>query len=170
MYCLTWKRSVPIDIASIRRPGKPNLLARFSFGYVRFVYDWILRWCTIFSTGIGKDRSHASQNSSDHHQKAGGDGLSPPVSLVPVQQCLRYRQAAFRNFIEGESKYLVFLSCRSRERLAASDQGQKSAGHLREPGAPFRRRLPSLPRSPISTRSKLSASRHATAPGLFVLS
>ena len=92
-----------------------KLLAQ-TFGCVRYVYNSILRYRT--------DAYYQSQ------EKVGYTGANArltaikklPVSLflndvssVPLQQCLRNQQTAFKNFFEGRAKYPVFKSKKHRQ-------------------------------------------------------
>ena len=96
-------------------PQQETLLAQ-TFGCVRFVYNSILRYRT--------DAYYQSQ------QKVGYIGANArltaikqtpelaflnDVSSVPLQQCLRNQQAAFKNFFEGRAKYPTFKSKKHRQ-------------------------------------------------------
>ena len=92
-----------------------KLLAQ-TFGCVRYVYNSILRYRT--------DAYHQAQ------EKVGYTGANArltaikqlpesmflnDVSSVPLQQCLRHQQTAFKNFFEGRAKYPVFKSKKHRQ-------------------------------------------------------
>jgi putative transposase len=96
-------------------PQQEKLLAQ-TFGCVRFVYNNILRYRT--------DAYYQAQ------EKVGYTGASArltalkqqpefaflnEVSSVPLQQCLRHQQAAFKNFFEGRAKYPTFKSKKHRQ-------------------------------------------------------
>ena len=88
-----------------------KLLAR-TFGCVRFVYNHILRYRT--------DVYHQAQikvNYSGANAKLTEFAFLNAVSRVPVplQQCLRNQQTAFKNFFEGRAKYPVFKSKKHRQ-------------------------------------------------------
>ncbi len=92
-----------------------NLLAR-TFGCVRFVYNHILRYRT--------DAYHQAQtkvNYSGANAKLTEIKQLPEfaflndVSSVPLQQCLRNQQTAFKNFFEGRAKYPAFKSKKHRQ-------------------------------------------------------
>ena len=92
-----------------------KLLAQ-TFGCVRFVYNSILRYRT--------DAYHQAQtkvNYSGANAKLTEIKQLPEfaflneVSSVPLQQCLRNQQAAFKNFFEGRTKYPTFKSKKHRQ-------------------------------------------------------
>lgn len=93
-----------------------NLLAK-TFGCVRYVYNSILR-----------DRTDAYYNDQEKVNYTGANArltaikkrpesiFLNDVSSVPLQQCLRNQQTAFKNFFEGRAKYPVFKSKKQRQR------------------------------------------------------
>ena len=92
-----------------------NLLAR-TFGCVRFVYNSILRYRT--------DAYHQAQtkvNYSGANAKLTEIKQLPEfaflndVSSVPLQQCLRNQQTAFKNFFAGRAQYPAFKSKKHRQ-------------------------------------------------------
>lgn len=92
-----------------------ELLAR-TFGCVRFVYNSVLRWRT--------DAFHQRQEKIGYAQaNARLTALKQDpalsflfaVSCVPLQQCLRHQQTAFKHFFEGRARYPVFKRRRHRQ-------------------------------------------------------
>ena len=86
-----------------------KLLSR-TFGCVRFVYNHILRYRT--------DVYHQAQikvNYSGANAKLTEFAFLNAVSSVPLQQCLRNQQTAFKNFFEGRAKYPTFKSKKHRQ-------------------------------------------------------
>ena len=85
-----------------------TLLAQ-TFGCVRKAYNTILRWRT--------DAYYQAQEKIGYIQasaklteikKLSEFSYLNDVSCVPLQQCLRHQQTAFKNFFEGRAKYPVF--------------------------------------------------------------
>ena len=92
-----------------------ELLAR-TFGCVRFVYNAILRYRTDAYDNDGKSVGYAAANAQLSQMKR--DDSLPwlrEVSSVPLQQCLRHQQRAFRNFFEGRARYPRFKSKHARQ-------------------------------------------------------
>lgn len=92
-----------------------ELLAQ-TFGCVRFVYNSILRWRTDAfyqrQEKIGYTGASARLTEIKKDPKL---AFLSDVSSVPLQQCLRHQQAAFKNFFEGRAKYPKFKSKRHRQ-------------------------------------------------------
>lgn len=92
-----------------------KLLAQ-TFGCVRFVYNSILRYRT-----DAYYQAQAKVNYIDANAKLTEIKQLPEfaflneVSSVPLQQCLRNQQTAFKNFFEGRAKYPVFKSKKYRQ-------------------------------------------------------
>lgn len=92
-----------------------ELLAQ-TFGCVRFVYNRIL-----------SDRTQAYYDSKEKIGYTGANAMltalkkNPEfhwlndVSCVPLQQCLRHQQTAFKNFFEGRAKYPTFKKKSTRQ-------------------------------------------------------
>ena len=89
-------------------PEQAVLLAR-TFGCVRKVYNTILEWRT--------KEFHEHQNKVDYLKanarlteikKFPEFAYLNEVSSVPLQQCLRHQQTAYRNFWSGRTRYPTF--------------------------------------------------------------
>ncbi len=87
-------------------PEQAQLLAQ-TFGCVRFVYNSILRWRTDAYYNDGESINYNASSARLTALKAEFHWLKD-VSSVPLQQCLRHQQTAFKNFFEGRTKYPVF--------------------------------------------------------------
>lgn len=87
-----------------------------TFGCVRFVYNQILHWRTDAyyeaKTKIGYLQANAKL--SELKKQPELDWLND-VSSVPLQQCLRHQQSAFKNFFEGRTKYPAFKKKTARQ-------------------------------------------------------
>jgi putative transposase len=94
-------------------PEQARLLAR-TFGCVRFVYNAVLRYRTdaFFNEQMKVGYNGASRKLTEFTQDPETAFLKE-VSSVPLQQCLRHQQAAFKNFFEGRTGYASSL-CASR--------------------------------------------------------
>ena len=92
-----------------------KLLAR-TFGCVRFVYNHILRYRTdvYHQAQIKVNYSGANAKLTEIKQLPEFAFLNE-VSSVPLQQCLRNQQTAFKNFFEGRAKYPTFKSKKHRQ-------------------------------------------------------
>jgi putative transposase len=96
-------------------PEQEQLLAR-TFGCVRFVYNAVLRYRTdAFYQRKEKIGYVAANAELSRLKKSTEAAFLNEVSSVPLQQCLRHQQTAFKNFFEGRSKYPVFKSKRHRQ-------------------------------------------------------
>jgi putative transposase len=109
-------------------PEQELILAR-TFGCVRFVYNSILRWRTdaFYQQQIKVGYVEANAQLSRMKQDPELAFLSE-VSSVPLQQCLRHQQAAFKHFFEGRAKYPVF----KRKKHRQSAEFTRSAFKYRE--------------------------------------
>lgn len=96
-------------------PEQTELLAQ-TFGCVRFVYNAILRWRTdaFYQRQEKINYTKASARLTEIKKNPELAFLSE-VSCVPLQQCLRHQQTAFKHFFEGRAKYPVFKSKRHRQ-------------------------------------------------------
>ena len=96
-------------------PEQTELLAQ-TFGCVRFVYNAILRWRTdaFYQRQEKINYTKASARLTEIKKNPELAFLSE-VSCVPLQQCLRHQQTAFKNFFEGRAKYPAFKSKRHRQ-------------------------------------------------------
>ena len=92
-----------------------KLLAR-TFGCVRFVYNSILRYRTdaYHQAQIKVNYSGANAKLTEIKQLPEFAFLNA-VSSVPLQQCLRNQQTAFKNFFAGRAKYPTFKSKKHRQ-------------------------------------------------------
>ena len=92
-----------------------QLLAQ-TFGCVRFVYNSILRYRTdaYHQAQIKINYSGANAKLTEIKQLPEFAFLNA-VSSVPLQQCLRNQQTAFKNFFEGRAKYPTFKSKKHRQ-------------------------------------------------------
>ncbi|WP_081192545.1 RNA-guided endonuclease TnpB family protein [Halomonas sp. BC1] len=96
-------------------PEQTELLAQ-TFGCVRFVYNAILRWRTDAFYQRQEKIGYVGANARLTELKKDPElAFLSEVSCVPLQQCLRHQQAAFKNFFEGRSKYPAFKSKRHRQ-------------------------------------------------------
>lgn len=96
-------------------PEQEQLLAR-TFGCVRFVYNAVLRYRTdAFHERKEKVGYVAANAELSQMKKAAETAFLNEVSSVPLQQCLRHQQTAFKNFFEGRAKYPTFKSKRHRQ-------------------------------------------------------
>lgn len=92
-----------------------ELLAQ-TFGCVRFVYNSILRWRTdAFYQRQEKIGYVGASARLTEIKKDPELAFLSDVSCVPLQQCLRHQQTAFKNFFEGRAKYPTFKSKRHRQ-------------------------------------------------------
>ena len=96
-------------------PQQEQLLAQ-TFGCVRFVYNSILRYRTdaYHQAQIKINYSGANAKLTEIKQLPEFAFLND-VSSVPLQQCLRNQQTAFKNFFEGRAKYPTFKSKKHRQ-------------------------------------------------------
>ncbi|MGD9663160.1 MAG: RNA-guided endonuclease InsQ/TnpB family protein [Porticoccaceae bacterium] len=95
--------------------NQSELLSK-TFGCVRFVYNKVLRWRTDTyyesKTKIGYLQANAKL--SELKKQFELQWLND-VSSVPLQQCLRHQQSAFKNFFEGRAKYPAFKKKTARQ-------------------------------------------------------
>lgn len=92
-----------------------ELLAQ-TFGCVRFVYNSILRWrIDAFYQRKEKIGYVGASARLTEIKKDPELAFLSDVSCVPLQQCLRHQQTAFKNFFEGRAKYPKFKSKRHRQ-------------------------------------------------------
>ena len=96
-------------------PQQEKLLAR-TFGCVRFVYNSLLRYRTdaYYQAQIKVNYSGANAKLTEIKQLPEFAFLNA-VSSVPLQQCLRNQQTAFKNFFAGRAKYPTFKSKKHRQ-------------------------------------------------------
>lgn len=96
-------------------PEQEHLLSR-TFGCVRFVYNSVLRWRTDAFYVHKEKVGYVEANSHLSLLKKDPDfSFLNEVSSVPLQQCLRHQQTAFKNFFEGRTKYPVFKSKKRKQ-------------------------------------------------------
>ena len=96
-------------------PQQETLLAQ-TFGCVRFVYNSILRYRTDAYSQAQEKVGYSGANARlTEIKKLPELAFLNDVSSVPLQQCLRHQQTAFKNFFEGRAKYPVFKSRKHRQ-------------------------------------------------------
>ena len=92
-----------------------QLLAQ-TFGCVRYVYNSILRYRTDAYYQAQEKVGYTGANAKLTAIKQLPElAFLNEVSSVPLQQCLRNQQTAFKNFFEGRAKYPTFKSKRDRQ-------------------------------------------------------
>ena len=83
---------------------------------MRFVYNAVLRYRTdAFYERREKIGYVAANAELSRMKKADDTAFLNEVSSVPLQQCLRHQQTAFKNFFEGRARYPRFKSKRNRQ-------------------------------------------------------
>ncbi len=96
-------------------PEQAQLLAQ-TFGCTRFVYNHVLRWRTDAFFQRQEKVGYLEANAELTRLKRSGEfPWLNEVSCVPLQQCLRHQQSAFRNFFAGRTKYPAFKSKKHRQ-------------------------------------------------------
>ena len=96
-------------------PQQETLLAQ-TFGCVRFVYNSILRYRTdAYYQAQAKVNYIGANARLTEIKKLPEFAFLNDVSSVPLQQCLRNQQTAFKNFFEGRAKYPTFKSKKHRQ-------------------------------------------------------
>ncbi|PXX95966.1 RNA-guided endonuclease InsQ/TnpB family protein [Halomonas sp. LBP4] len=146
-------------------PEQEQLLAR-TFGCVRFVYNAVLRYRTDAFYERREKIGYVEANAELSRLKKGAEtAFLNEVSSVPLQQCLRHQQTAFKNFFEGRARYPNFKSKRHRQSAEFTRSafkyrdGQLFLAKSKEPLAiRWSRELPSDPTT--VTVSKDSAGRY----------
>ena len=92
-----------------------ELLAR-TFGCVRVVWNLVLRRRTDAYYNDGESIGYVGANAFLSEMKQDEELIwLREVSSVPLQQCLRHQQSAFRNFFEGRARYPRFKSKHRRQ-------------------------------------------------------
>ena len=92
-----------------------KLLAQM-FGCVRFVYNSILRYRTDAYAQTQEKIGYTAANARLTAMKQLPElAFLNEVSSVPLQQCLRNQQTAFKNFFAGREKYPTFKSKKHRQ-------------------------------------------------------
>lgn len=92
-----------------------ELLAK-TFGCVRFVYNHILRYRTDAYYQAKEKVNYIGANAKLTEIKKNPElEFLNDVSSVPLQQCLRHQQTAFKNFFEKRAKYPVFKSKKHKQ-------------------------------------------------------
>ena len=105
-----------------------ELLAR-TFGCVRFVYNSLLNWRTEeFQKKQRRIGYCAASAQLSALKKQPELAFLNEVSCVPLQQCLRHQQAAFKNFFEGRARYPTF----KKKRIHQSAEFTASAFKYRD--------------------------------------
>lgn len=96
-------------------PEQAELLAQ-TFGCVRFVYNSVLRWRTDAFYQRQEKIGYVGANARLTELKKDPElAFLSEVSCVPLQQCLRHQQTAFKNFFESRAKYPAFKRKRHRQ-------------------------------------------------------
>ena len=96
-------------------PQQETLLAQ-TFGCVRYVYNSILRYRTDAYYQAQTKVNYIGANARlTEIKKLPEFAFLNDVSSVPLQQCLRNQQTAFKNFFEGRAKYPTFKSKKHRQ-------------------------------------------------------
>src|SRR5690554_5026785 len=96
-------------------PEQEQLLAK-TFGCVRFVYNAVLNYRKEAFKERGEKIGYGAANAELSRMKKVEDtAFLNEVSSVPLQQCLRHQQTAFKNFFEGRARYPRFKSKRHRQ-------------------------------------------------------
>lgn len=94
-----------------------KLLAQ-TFGCTRFVYNHILRWRTEQFYQAEQKIGYIEASAELTRIKRSGDfDWLNDVSCVPLQQCLRHQQSAFKSFFEGRAKYPTFKKKHSKQSI-----------------------------------------------------
>ncbi len=92
-----------------------ELLAQ-TFGCTRFVYNTVLRWRTDAYYQRQEKIGYIQANAKLTEMKHSGEfPWLNDVSCVPLQQCLRHQQSAFKNFFEYRARYPVFKKKKARK-------------------------------------------------------
>ena len=87
-----------------------------TFGCVRYVYNSILKWRTDAYYERAKNIGYLNANARLTSIKKDPELYwLCKVSSVPLQQCLRHQQTAFKNFFEGRAKYPTFKKKNNRQ-------------------------------------------------------
>lgn len=87
-----------------------------TFGCVRFIYNYILKWRTdAFYMEQKKVNYNSTSSKLTEIKKESELSWLNDVSCVPLQQSLRHQQTAFKNFFEGRAKYPTFKKKRSKQ-------------------------------------------------------
>jgi putative transposase len=87
-----------------------------TFGCIRFVYNSVLRYRTDAYYEHQEKVSYIGANAKlTEFKQSGKFPWLNQVSCVPLQQCLRHQQAAFKHFFEGRAGYPVFKKKRNRQ-------------------------------------------------------
>lgn len=96
-------------------PEQEQILTQ-TFGCVRFVYNSVLRWRTDAFYQQQLKVCYVEANAQLSRMKKDPElAFLSEVSSVPLQQCLRHQQTAFKNFFEGRAQHPKFKSKRHRQ-------------------------------------------------------
>ena len=102
-----------------------RLLAQ-TFGCVRKVYNEILRWRTDAYYQAEEKIGYAKASAKlTEIKKLPELSYLNGVSCVPLQQCLRHQQTAFKNFFDGRARYPVFKKKNRRQSAEFTKSGFK---------------------------------------------
>ena len=133
-------------------PEQATLLAR-TFGCVRFVWNAVLRYRTdAFYQRQEKIGYHDASAFLTQLKKQPDTAFLTEVSSVPLQQCLRHQQTAFKHFFAKRARYPHFKSKKHRQSATFASSafsyrnGQITLAKCREPlNIRWSRDLPSAP-------------------------
>ena len=133
-------------------PEQATLLAR-TFGCVRFVWNAVLRYRTdAFYQRQEKIGYHDASAFLTQLKKQPDTAFLTEVSSVPLQQCLRHQQTAFKHFFAKRACYPHFKSKKHRQSATFASSafsyrnGQITLAKCREPlNIRWSRDLPSAP-------------------------
>ncbi len=133
-------------------PEQETLLAR-TFGCVRFVWNAVLRYRTdAFYERQEKIGYTDASAFLTQLKKQPDTAFLAEVSSVPLQQCLRHQQTAFKNFFAKRARYPRFKSKKHRQSATfassafAYRDGQLTLAKCREPlNIRWSQSLPSAP-------------------------
>lgn len=89
--------------------AEQEVLLAQTFGCVRFVYNYILRWRTDSYYERQEKVGYVGANAKLTEIKQSGDfPWLNDVSCVPLQQSIRHQQTAYKNFFEGRARYPTY--------------------------------------------------------------
>lgn len=146
-------------------PEQAALLAR-TFGCVRFVWNAVLRYRTdAFYQRQEKIGYNDASAFLTQLKKQPDTAFLAEVSSVPLQQCLRHQQSAFKHFFAKRARYPSFKSKKHRQSATFASSafsyrdGQITLAKCREPlNIRWSRDLPAAPST--VTVSKDAAGRY----------
>lgn len=140
-------------------PEQEVLLAR-TFGCVRYVWNAVLRYRTdAFYQRQEKVGYNDASAFLTQLKKQPESAFLSEVSSVPLQQCLRHQQTAFKNFFSGNARYPRFKSKHRRQSATFANSafkhrdGQITLAKCKEPLAiRWSRELPATPSTVVVSK------------------